>query len=119
MDIEIHAGDKVPIEATVQNAALAPLTGKTDILVSVRKIPGDYFLDWSDMTFKASGWTTRLAQMTEVDSTLSPGDYRKDFDTADLDPVNATFAVTIEQSPGTDAANLPQKAHIRMIGAHR
>jgi hypothetical protein len=44
-------------------------TGLSNVLVNVRRRSDGFYLDWADDTFKASGWTTQNAAMTEVGST--------------------------------------------------
>lgn len=45
-------------------------------LVSIRRTSDDMYLDFADNTFKSSGWTTRLATMTEVNASLAEGCYK-------------------------------------------
>lgn len=40
-----------------------PVTGQT-VRLAVQRVSDGYFRDFSDGTFKASGWTTRLATMS-------------------------------------------------------
>jgi hypothetical protein len=78
-----HNGDTIPITVTVLNSARAKATGHTDVLLTIRRDSDDYYLDFDDDTFKASGWTTRQKVMGEKDSTNSPGVYFYDWDTTD------------------------------------
>lgn len=66
--------DTLPIAAYVMTTAGAPLTGGTVTAQVVRASDG-FALDWSDNTFKASGWTTQTVALTEVSATLLPGVY--------------------------------------------
>jgi hypothetical protein len=43
-------------------------TGLTDVTVSVRRRSDEFFLDFSDDTFKPSGWTMQKASMTELET---------------------------------------------------
>lgn len=72
------------------------VTGLTP-LASVRRADavGGY-LDWFDMTFKLSGWTTRLTPMTEVSASLSPGRYTRTLDTALVAIMAPGFAFAAE-----------------------
>lgn len=112
-------GDKVPIEATILDASLVPLIGKTDIKVDVRRVSDGMFFDFADSTFKGSGWTTRQATMTEVDSTNAPGVYQYTLDTALLPSNDEVYAVVVDQVPLDDAANVTQATHLKLVGALR
>lgn len=63
---------KLPLNVLVDN-------GRTGLsgLVAVRdaSTAGTRWLDFADLTFKASGWTTRQAILSEVDPVNSPGLY--------------------------------------------
>jgi len=49
--------------------------------VAIRKLSNHHFLDWTDGTFKASGWTEKNAAMTEVIGVDElAGVYRKTWD---------------------------------------
>lgn len=61
-------------------------TGQTVLLV-IRRISGGFYLDFNDNTFKASGHTTRVLTMSEVDATDSIGVY--EFDWNPSTPVTA------------------------------
>ena len=50
----------------------APITGAS-VSIRIRRISDDYFYDWDDSTFKASGWTTIADTMSEVDATNDYG----------------------------------------------
>ena len=116
--VRVQTGDTERITALILDGSLVPLTGKTDILLSIRRdSDGQWFdFDAGELDFKASGWTTRQQAMTETDSTNAPGEYHHDFDTSAI--TNAadddTYQVRVEQSPGTDAANVPQVGEIKV-----
>jgi len=114
--VRIQTGATERIEALVLDGSLTPLTSKTDILVSVRRWSDGFFLDWNDDTFKSSGWTTRQQAMTEVSAANAPGEYQYDFDTSAITNPAAddTYEVRVDQSPGTDAKNLPQVGEIKV-----
>lgn len=110
----IPQGATEPIEALILNSATAPLTGKTDILVWIRRNSDGLTYDWNDSTFKAYGsCTTPQQALTEVDSTNYPGQYKVNWTSPSADDI---YQVTIDQSPGTDAANVPQRGEIRVGG---
>jgi len=75
-------GGDWPIEVLALDGSLAPITGSLTILLSIRRKSDDYFLDFNDDTFKASGWTTREVAMTQVDATNAAGEYAYDWDTS-------------------------------------
>ena len=111
----IPTGATERIEVLVLDGTLAELTGKTDILISIRRISDGFWYDFSDDTFKNTGWTTRQQVMTETDSTNDPGIYHYSFDTSAITNKTAddTYMIRTEQSPGTDAKNLPQIGEIK------
>jgi len=114
----IQTGDTEFINVLILDGLLVPLTGKTDILVSIRRVSDDFFLDFDDYTFKSSGWTARRSAMSEIDAINAPGEYQENFDTSVI--VNAvaddTYEIYVEQFPGTDAKNLPQVGEIKVGG---
>jgi hypothetical protein len=84
-------------------------TGLTDVLVTVRRRSDGFYLDWSDITFKASGWTTQSAGMTEVGTT---GQYERLLALASVTNLaaNDVYIVTIN----SDTSNLcPQVGEIK------
>jgi len=103
------------IQVTVLDGSLDPITGKTDILLSIMRVSDGWSYDFNDDTFKNAGWTTRREAMTEVSASLAPGDYRYDFDTSAITNRTAddTYMIYVEQSPGTDAKNMPQTGEIK------
>lgn len=75
--VEITAGTVEPLEVYVQKASDGTaLTGSTNLRVEIRRAADDYFLDFADGTFKASGWTTKRGTLTEVSSSNAPGWYK-------------------------------------------
>jgi len=114
--VRIQTGATERIEYLVRDGSLSPLTGKSDILVSIRRISDGQYLDFDDDTFKSSGWTTRQTAMSEVSATYSPGTYSYDFDTSSITnpTTDDTYVARVEQSPGTDAANLPAEGEIKV-----
>lgn len=110
----IPQGATEPIEALILDESLDPLTGKSDILVWIRRKSDGLTYDWNDSTFKAYASCGAPRQtMTEVDSTNYPGQYARNWTSPSADDV---YEVTVDQSPGTDAANVPQVGEIRVGG---
>lgn len=60
---DYNRGQQHKIVYTVTTASGDPVAGET-VRVGVNRARDNSFLDWSDNTFKASGWTTRLQTMT-------------------------------------------------------
>lgn len=109
MPARIQTGATERIEFAAEDGAGDPLTGKTDIVLSIRRVSDGQFFDFADLTFKAAGWTTRQQTLAEVDATNAAGDYYYDFDTATITNPTAddTYMLRAEQSPKTDCANSP------------
>lgn len=116
--LRIQTGDTERIEVMVLSNDLTPLTGKTDILLSIRRVSDEEWFDFDagELDFKSVGWVAQTVAMTETDATLAPGNYHYDFDTSTIDGPNAddTYQVHVDQSPGTDAANMPQTGEIKV-----
>jgi len=100
------------IHALALDESLDPVTGKTDLLISIWRVSDGFYLDFNDSTFKAAGWTTRQTPMTEFDATNAPGEYYYDFSVPAGDEV---YIARVDQSPGTDVANLPQLGELRAV----
>jgi len=117
--VRVQTGDTERINAQIMGVSAGtyvPLTGKTDILLSIRRDSDGQWFDFADNTFKAAGWTTRQQQMTETDATNAPGNYHHDFDTSTIvSPADDdTYEAVVDQSPGTDAENVPQTGTIKV-----
>lgn len=112
----IQTDETERIEVLILDGNLDSLTGLTDILISIRRVSDGYWYDFSDDTFKNSGWTTRQQAMTETDSTNDPGVYHYDFDTSAITnaAANDTYQINADQSPGTTAKNVPQIGELKV-----
>jgi hypothetical protein len=67
------------ISAIIADANGALLTGKAaSTALKILRAADGYLFDWSDLTFKASGWGSLTAPLIEVDSTNLPGAYQKE-----------------------------------------
>lgn len=60
-----------------------PITGTILLTCKIKRDSDDYFYDFSDGTFKAAGWTTLAAIMTEIDPPVVPGEYEKQVSISD------------------------------------
>lgn len=52
--------------------------------IEIKRESDGKYLDFNDNTFKSSGWSIRQQNMTELDSTNSPGVYYYDFNTTEF-----------------------------------
>jgi hypothetical protein len=106
MTVWVQTGAVEPIQTYIVDVVGTPITGLTDLYVRLRRLNG-HFLDWSDMTFKAAGWTTLDKLLTEQDAVNAPGLYEVTggLDTSAL--TNAVdddvYTVITRQTPGTNA----------------
>ena len=114
--IRIQTGATERITAVALSAALAPLTGLTDLVISIQRVSDGFWFDFADLTFKSVGWTTRQQAMTEISSTLAPGQYRTDFVTSTITnaAANDAYLVTVTQTPGTTVKNIPQVGELKV-----
>jgi len=62
-------------KAGIYDASGAGITGSADIFLILRSDADDHFYDWDDSTFKASGWVTPSGQLSEINTTIVPGEY--------------------------------------------
>lgn len=109
--VRIQNGETQNISSIVL-ANEAPVTGLTDVLLSIRRLSDDYFLDFDDNVFKSSGWSTRLYQMVEVDATNAPGWYQYDFDTIGFS--DDDYLIEVDSVSGD---NVPQSGQILVGGS--
>jgi len=106
-------GGDWPIEVLALDGSLSPVTGSSTILLSIRRKSDDYFLDFNDDTFKASGWTTREVAMTEVDATNAAGEYAYDWDTSSVtNEADDDLYVFRARDSAAAAKNLPTVGEI-------
>lgn len=114
--VRIRTGETERIQITALDGSLAPVTGVTDLKLSIQRVSDNYYYDFDDDTFKGSGWTSREQALTEVSATNSPGDYRYDWNTSAItNPQNAdAYQVYIRQTPGSTVKNVPQTGEIRV-----
>ena len=103
----IRTGATEPIYVYAVKTNGKPFTGLTDIYVRLSRVSDGKYLDWSDMTFKSSGHTTKNKVLSEVDPLDGKGLYRV---TGNLNTslitnpvINDTYTVIPIQTPGTNA----------------
>lgn len=63
------------LKAGIYTALGVGVTGSTDLVIKIKRDADNYFYDFNDNIFKASGWTTIAGIMTEVDAINIPGEY--------------------------------------------
>ena len=114
--VTINTNDTEKVNVDIKDGSLNPLTGKTDILLSIKRESDGYWYDFDDDTFKNSGWTTQQEAMSETDVTRFPGRYHYDFDTSAITNPSSEdiYSMRVVQSPGTDAKNVPQEGELRV-----
>lgn len=112
--IQTDASERIEILALDETNS--PITGVTDLLLTIRSADTGYYLDFADMTMKGSGWTTRLQTLTELDATNEPGVYYYVFNTSlIINPIeDDTYYLRVDQSPGTTVKNLPQVGELKV-----
>lgn len=87
------------------------ITGLSDVLVEIQRTSDNYYLDFNDNTFKASGWATRQETMTELYYSYSPGSYYYDFDTTGFSDDEYFIRVT-----SATAENSPYEGYLKVGG---
>ena len=94
-----------------------PLTGLADLYVRLERASDGFFLDWADMTWKGSGWTTLNQPLAELDATNLAGLYSVtggfDHTLATNENADDVYTVYAIQTPGT-TARLPGPSSFRV-----
>jgi hypothetical protein len=112
-----RTGEVEEIRVYAVDGNSAPITGLTDLYIKLHRSSDDFFLDWSDMTWKGSGWTTLSKLLTELDATNLPGLYEVTggFDaSATTNPAaDDVYTIYCLQTPGTNA-RLPSPASFQV-----
>jgi hypothetical protein len=94
-----------PIIAIARDTAGSPLTGVTDLYLTIQRPVDGMWFDFSDNTFKAAISVIQLRQvLIEVDSIRAPGQYKYIWN---IPSTEDTYQITIEQTPGTSVKNVP------------
>lgn len=103
------------METRIKTGAVEPIrvqdrrqqTGLADLFVRLQRESDGFFLDWADLTFKSSLWTTKEKILTQVDATNLPGLYevvgRLDFSAITNKVANDDYTIFPLQTPGTNA----------------
>ena len=122
MSVRVQTGAIEPIEVMALDLFGVQLTGATDLKLKVRRQSDGFLFDWSDDTFKAFP-TTDSYPLTEIDATACPGEYMLTktghvggFNTTTITNPSSddTYAITVFQSPGTSASNMPQIGEVKV-----
>lgn len=61
------ARTNAPFTLTIDQEGVGGVTGQAPTLAMRNATTTNSYLDWSDLTFKTSGWTTKYIAMTEVE----------------------------------------------------
>jgi hypothetical protein len=109
--VRIQNGQIERIETLIVDNSGEPVTGLSNVLLTIRRVSDDYWLDFNDNTFKASGWTTRQKVMAELDATNDAGVYYYDFDTSGFP--DDTYQMRVECVSGD---NVPQTGELKTGG---
>jgi hypothetical protein len=107
----IQNGQAERIEVLAMDSNGDPVTGLSDVLLSIRRISDGHWLDFDDNTFKGSGWVSRQTAMSEVDATNDAGKYYYDFDTSGF--ADDTYEIRADCA---SAANFPQFGELKVGG---
>lgn len=67
------------------------ITSATTLKAKIKRDADDYFYDWNDSTFKASGHSTLDSALAEPDATNAPGEYEISVDESGWD--DGTYTV--------------------------
>ena len=68
------------IKAGLYDAAGNAISGSTDLTIRIKRDIDNYFYDFDDSSFKASGWVSISIQLSEPDATNMPGEYEVSMD---------------------------------------
>lgn len=115
----IQTGATEPIEVLVVDAAGALLTGLLNVKVQIRRQSDDFYLDWSDNSFRAgASVVTMLQALGELDLTYAPGIYRfvGGWNTSTIaNPVagDTYFVTAVQDGVPQNAGNLPARGEIK------
>lgn len=102
------------IKAELYGADGTGITGEgANLEVKVKRDSDDYFYDFDDSTFKASGWTTISAAMSEVNATVVPGEYEYSLDISNFS--DGIYTAYIQYS-GTQTTPYTDKIEFVCIG---
>jgi hypothetical protein len=123
----IKPGDREPIEVQITDRyTRQPLVDKTNIVIQVRRINDDLYLDWDDNELKDPALATTLqVALKQVSKDYSPGLYQLDhapdhlrgLDTSQITNAGSddVYDITVVQAGGSDAEGLPvgYELHLR------
>lgn len=126
MPFRIQTGDTEPIEIFVLDAYGQPLSGLSNLRLSVRRVSDDYFFDWADNTFKSSGISQQQVTLSEIDPINASGMYKLNvgghvagFNTSliqnHIDGDTYVFMAVQDGSPD-NASNMPQFGSVSVGG---
>lgn len=88
MALVVETIGSVPLSLQLCREGVGGITGKSPTVALRNTVDGKY-LDWNDLTFKASGWVTKYGSMDEGER----GNYQRLFHPQDVGAVAGTIMV--------------------------
>lgn len=83
---------QAPFNLTIDQEGVGGVTGKVPTIAFRRATTLNSYLDWSDLSFKTSGWTTKYATMTEVER----GHYTSFVDLSTIAGISVGSIISVE-----------------------
>lgn len=105
----IQNGQTERIEVLALDSSGNPVNSISNILLGIRRISDDQWLDFNDNTFKSSGWSSRQVIMAEFDTSNDLGKYRYTFNSSGFS--DDTYQL---RSDSTSASNFPQIGELKV-----
>jgi hypothetical protein len=105
----IQNGQTERIEVIALDVSGDAVNSLTNVLLGIRRISDDQWLDFNDNTFKVSGWSSRQTVMTEFDATYDSGKYKYTFNSSGFSDDTYQF-----RSECVSASNFPQLGEVKV-----
>lgn len=102
-------------KAGLYDAQGDPISSSTDLGVKIKRDADDYFYDWDDSQFKASGHTTLGGQMAEINVTVVPGEYEV---SVDVSGWSAGVYTAYVEYTGTQTTKFRDTIEFRVLGRY-
>lgn len=109
--VRIQNGQTERIEIIALDTSGDAVNSLSNILLGIRRISDDQWLDFNDNTFKASGWSSRQTVMTEFDAANDSGKYKYTFNSSGFNDDDYQF-----RSECASASNFPQLGELKVGG---
>ena len=115
----LKTGGIEPVRILVLDKGGVPLSGKSDIKISIQRASDDLFFDWNDETFKASpaqGTQTLIEVGTSGEYKLNTVQHVNGFNTSRItnSVSDDTYYFRFMQDGGYDAGNLPVMSELQV-----